>query len=69
MEKPEYLYVLDFSIPDIYEINLNDIDGVESYENTDDILTLFGLKESQCAYMYSQEKLELKTIEPIQIRL
>lgn len=55
----EYLYVLDFCTPGIYEIELDDKD--ENLE-IDEILDRRGLKSSNCNYMIVSEKLELETI-------
>ena len=57
----EYIYVLDFCTPGIYEIELDDED--EDLE-IDKILDRRGLKSSNCNYMFASEKLELETINP-----
>ena len=57
----EYIYVLDFCTPSIYEIELDDED--EDLE-IDEILDRRGLKSSNCNYMFASEKLELETINP-----
>jgi hypothetical protein len=54
----EFLYILDYSIPAIYEIELN----TDRVETIDDILKRYNLKESECSYMYSSEKLSLHYI-------
>ena len=55
-----YLYVLEFSYPTIYEIKLTEENQeLTSYE----ILEKYGLKESNCSFMYSKNKLELSTIK------
>ena len=55
----EYIYVLNFCTPGIYEIELDDED--EDLE-IDEILDRRGLKSSNCNYMFASEKLELETI-------
>lgn len=55
----EYLYVLDFCTPGIYEIELDDKD--QELE-IDEILDRRGLKSSNCSFMSTSEKLELETI-------
>ena len=54
-----YLYVLEFSYPGIYEIELTEED-----ENltTNELLEKYGLKEDTCQYMFSENKLELETL-------
>ena len=55
-----YLYVLEFSYPAIYEIELTEED-----ENltTEEILKKRGLKEDNCQFMYTENKVELETIK------
>ena len=55
----EYLYVLDFCAPGIYEIILDDKDQDIEIE---EILDRRGLKSSNCNFMFTSEKLELETI-------
>ena len=55
----EYIYILDFCTPGIYEIELDDRD--EDLE-IDELLDRRGLKSSNCNYMITSEKLELETI-------
>ena len=55
----EYIYILDFCTPGIYEIELDDKD--EDLE-IDEILDRRGLKSSNCNYMIVSEKIELETI-------
>lgn len=55
----EYIYVLDFCTPGIYEIELDNED--ENLE-IDEILDRRGLKSYNCNYMIVSEKLELETI-------
>lgn len=54
-----YLYVLEFSYPAIYEIELTEED---QNLTSDEILEKHGLKENTCDFMYSENKLELSTI-------
>lgn len=56
----DYLYVFDFSYPALYEIELTEED-----ENltTEEILKKRGLKEDNCQFMYTEHKVELKTIK------
>ena len=58
--KFSYLYVLEFSYPAIYEIELTEEDQeLTSYE----ILKKHGLKEDNCHFMYSKNELELSIIK------
>ena len=51
-----YLYVLEFSYPAIYEIELTEEDQkLTSYQ----ILEKHGLKEDDCHFMYTENKLKL----------
>lgn len=55
-----YLYVLEFSYPAIYEIELTEEDqNLTSYQ----ILEKHGLKEDDCHFMYTENKLELSIIK------
>ena len=55
-----YLYVLEFSYPAIYEIKLTEKDeNLTSYQ----ILEKHGLKEDDCHFMYTENKLELSIIK------
>ena len=54
-----YLYVLEFSYPAIYEIELTEEDQKLT---SDEILEKRGLKKNTCDFMYSENKLELSTI-------
>ena len=55
-----YLYILEFSYPAIYEIELTE----EDQELTsDEILKKHGLKEDNCHFMYSKNELELSIIK------
>lgn len=54
-----YLYVFDFSYPGIYEIELTEEDQtLTSYE----ILKKHDLEEDNCHFMYTENKLELLTL-------
>ena len=55
-----YLYVLDFSYPGIYEIKLTEEDQKLT---SDEILEKRGLKEDNCHFMYTENKLELSTLK------
>ena len=55
-----YLYVLEYSYPSIFEIELTEEDQDLS---SDEILEKHGLKESVCEFMYTENKLELTTIK------
>lgn len=54
-----YMYILDFLYPGIYEIELTEED-----ENltTNELLKKYGLKENNCNYMFTENKLELETL-------
>uniref|UniRef100_A0AAU8MKH6 Uncharacterized protein n=1 Tax=Geladintestivirus 5 TaxID=3233137 RepID=A0AAU8MKH6_9CAUD len=54
-----YLYVLEFSYPGIYEIELTEEDQTFT---SDEILEKYGLKEDNCHFMYTENKLELLTL-------
>ena len=55
-----YLYVLDFSYPGIYEIELTEEDKKLT---SNEILKKHGLKEDNCHFMYTENKLELSTLK------
>ena len=55
-----YLYVLEFSYPAIYEIELTEEDQNLTSE---EILEKYDLKEDTCQFMYTENKLELSTIK------
>ena len=54
-----YLYVLDFSYPGIYEIELTEEDKKLT---SNEILEKYGLKEDNCHFMYTENKLELEIL-------
>lgn len=55
-----YLYILEFSYPAIYEIELTEEDQKLT---SDEILEKHGLKEDNCNFMYTKNKLELLTLK------
>ena len=55
-----YLYVLEYSYPSIFEIELTEEDQDLT---SDEILEKYGLKESVCEFMYTENKLELTTLK------
>lgn len=55
-----YLYVLEYSYPAIFEIELTEEDQDLT---SDEILEKYGLKESVCEFMYTENKLELTTLK------
>ena len=54
-----YLYVLEFSYPAIYEIELTEEDKKLT---SNEILEKYGLKEDNCHFMYTKDKLELEIL-------
>ena len=54
-----YMYILDFSYPGIYEIELTEEDETLT---TNELLKKYDLKEDTCQYMFSENKLELETL-------
>ena len=57
--KFDYLYILEFSYPAIYEIELTE----ENKKLTsNEILEKHGLKEDNCHFMYTENKLELEIL-------
>ena len=54
-----YLYVLDYSYPAIYEIELTEEDQKLT---SNEILEKHGLKEDNCNFMYTKDKLELEIL-------
>lgn len=55
-----YLYVLEYSYPSIFEIELTEEDQDLT---SDEILEKYGLKESVCEFMYTENKFELTTLK------
>lgn len=58
----KYLYVFDYSL---CEINRIDLDEKDDDQDVISILKRRGLKESQCAYMFSDEILDILKINPL----
>ena len=54
-----YMYILDFLYPGIYEIELTEEDETLT---TNELLKKYDLKEDNCQYMFSENKLELETL-------
>ena len=55
-----YLYIFDYSSSTIYEIELTE----EDYNFTStELLNKYNLKESNCNFMCSENKLELKPLK------
>ena len=54
-----YLYVLEFSYPGIYEIELTEEDQKLT---SNEILEKYDLKETNCHFMYTKDKLELEIL-------
>ena len=55
-----YLYVLEYSYPGLYEIELSEEDAELTSE---DILEKHGFDIDNCNFMYTEYKLELKPIK------
>ena len=55
-----YLYILEFSYLAIYEIELTEEDQKLT---SNEILKKRGLKEDNCNFMYTKNKLELLTLK------
>ena len=55
-----YSYVLEYSYPSIFEIELTEEDQDLT---SNEILEKHGLKESVCEFMYAKNKLELTTLK------
>lgn len=56
----DYLCVFDFSYPALYEIELT---AEDKNLTTEEILKKRGLKEDNCQFMYTENKVELETIK------
>ena len=54
-----YLYILEYSYPSIYEIKLTKEDIVLT---SNELLEKYGLKEDNCHFMYTKDKLELEIL-------
>jgi len=65
----EYIYILDYSYGGLLEIKLEPEDAKylkeTDYDTIDDILRKYGIRENDCSYMLTENKLELETIEKI----
>ena len=57
--KFNYLYVLEFSYPAIYEIELTEEDLILT---SNELLKKYDLKETNCNFMYTKDKLELEIL-------
>ena len=55
-----YLYVLEYSYPAIFEIELTEEDKDLT---SNEILEKYGLKESVCEFIHTENKLELTTLK------
>ena len=66
----KYIYLLDYSYGGILEIELDkeDAENLEetNYATIDNILRKYGIRENDCSYMLSENKLEIETIEKIE---
>lgn len=65
----KYIYILDYSYGGLLEIKLDKEDAEyieeEDYNTIDDVLRKYGIREKDCNYMLSENKLELETIEKL----
>lgn len=55
-----YLYILEYSYPGLYEIELSEEDNELTSE---DILEKHGFNIDNCSFMYTKYKLELEPIK------
>ena len=66
----KYIYLLDYSYGGILEIELDKEDAKyledTDYDTINDILKKYGIREKDCSYMLSENKLEIETIEKIE---
>lgn len=63
-----YLYILDFCLGEINEIELDELDKqkIDNDElNISDLLNEYGLNIDNCQYMFTEKKLEIETINKI----
>ena len=64
-----YIYVLDYSYCGLLEIELDKEDAKyledTNYDTINDILKKYGIREKDCNYMLSENKLEIETIEKL----
>ena len=54
-----YLYILDYSYPGIYEIELTEEDLILT---SNELLEKYGLKETNCNFRYTKDKRELEIL-------
>ena len=62
----EYVYVFDYSTEKILRITIDDEDKLHCSDDVYDIDYLLrrrGLKETQCAYLFSEKVLEIENAE------
>lgn len=62
----EYVYVFDYSTKRILRITIDDEDKLHCSDDVYDIDYLLrrrGLKETQCAYLFSEKVLEIENAE------
>ena len=62
----EYVYVFDYSTERILRITIDDEDKLHCSDDVYDIDHLLrrrGLKETQCAYLFSEKVLEIENAE------
>lgn len=58
----KFIYILDYSTPSRLAIMIDgDIDGEELNKNIDQILEKYNLKESECAWLISNEPVNEET--------
>lgn len=60
--KINWVYILDYSIGKIYEISSK---SVVDENNISEILSKYGLKESDCSWMVTDHKVTMKTLSAI----
>ena len=62
----EYVYVFDYSQIKILRITLDDEDyDNEEYLDITNILKRRGLKESQCAYLFTEKVVEVENVNVV----
>lgn len=57
-----YLYVLDYSTPNIYEIKLEEHHSKMTWE---EILREYGINDDECSWMFTDRPLGILTINKI----
>lgn len=63
-----YLYVFDYSVSAIYEIELDEIDKMSLDDNDFDVeavLNNYNLNIDNCQYMYTENKVEIESIKKL----